>query len=255
MEIYSHFLQYFINLQYTLNSYIASTIRSLNNGDSLTTSLLIIGIAFIYGVVHAAGPGHGKTLVAFYFTSNKGSYKEAFKIGYLISIIHAISGLSVTFAIFFTLRAMFREKFDNISELTMQISSVMIMMIGIYLIYEAYKNRKAKEDIQIDRNKSEYAVALGAGIVPCPGVMSIVLFSILLKHYLLGVLAAIAMSIGMGLTISIAGILSIAVNKKAGSFLDKKGYILEMLGAVLIFILGLFLWFASNTHITQHKII
>jgi hypothetical protein len=80
-------------------------------------------------------------------------------------------------------------------------------------------------------------------------------FSILLKHYLLGVLSALAMSIGMGLTISIAGILSIAVNKKAGSFLDKKGYILEIIGAILIFCLGLFLWFASNSHLAQHKII
>lgn len=244
MEIYNQFLKYFITLQYEINSYISTTIRSLNDSNSLSTSILILGIAFLYGVIHAAGPGHGKTLVAFYFTSNKGSYKEAFKIGYLISIIHAISGLATTFAIFYTLKAMFREEFDNVSQITIQISGVMIMMIGLYLIYESYKERKLKEAKIEKKAKSKYAVALGAGIVPCPGVMSIVLFCILLKHYLLGVLSAIFMSIGMGLTISIAGILSIAVNKKAGSFLDKKGYILEMIGAFLIFGLGFLLYFS-----------
>jgi len=49
------------------------------------------------------------------------------------------------------------------------------------------------------------------------------------------------MSIGMGFTISIAGILSIALSKKGGNFLDSKGYILQMISGVLIVILGLFL--------------
>jgi len=49
------------------------------------------------------------------------------------------------------------------------------------------------------------------------------------------------MSIGMGLTISLAGILSIALSKKGGGFLEKKGYILQMLSGILIVILGIFL--------------
>ncbi len=58
---------------------------------------------------------------------------------------------------------------------------------------------------------------------------------------MLGVLAAITMSIGMGLTISLAGIFSIAINKKFGGLLGNKGYLLEMFGALIIFCLGLFL--------------
>ncbi len=84
-------------------------------------------------------------------------------------------------------------------------------------------------------------VAFSAGVVPCPGVMTIVLFCIILKQFILGILAAIAMSIGMGLTISFAGIFSIALNKKAGNFLKNKSYILEMLGGCLVFFLGLLL--------------
>ena len=100
--------------------------------------------------------------------------------------------------------------------------------------------------MKIQRSKkSELAVAFSAGIVPCPGVMTIVLFCIVLKQFVLGILAAIAMSIGMGLTISIAGILSIALNKKAGGFLNKKGYILEMMGAALVLMLGVFLLMAT----------
>jgi len=245
MELYNQILKQLISWQYSLNSFISTNIRSLNDENSLSVSLLILAIAFLYGLVHAAGPGHGKALVAFYFTSNKSDYKKAFKMGYMISIIHAISVLLLTFGIFFILKTMFRKNFDEFSGEAMQISAVMIILVAIYLILHAIKDRDAKEKNEKPSNKSEMAVAFSAGVVPCPGVMTIVLFCVVLGQYLLGILAAVAMSVGMGLTISLAGILSIALNKKAGGFLQTKAYVLEILGGVLILLLGLFLLSSS----------
>jgi len=249
MEFYQQILKQLVTLQYQLNSYISSTIRNLNDENNVASSLLIIGIAFLYGLIHAAGPGHGKALVAFYFVSNKADYKKAFKMGYLISLIHAVSALLFTFGIFYVLKTMFRKNFNELSYITMQLSACLIILVGLYLLWESYKNKKSKESINnIQSNKSELSIAFSAGIVPCPGVMTIVLFCIVLKQYFLGILAAIAMSIGMGFTISIAGILSILFSKNANNYLDKKGYILEILGAVLIILLGLFLLSATTHH-------
>jgi len=91
--------------------------------------------------------------VAFYFTSNKSDYKKAFKMGYMISIIHAISALIFTFGIFYILKTMFRKNFNDFSSITMQISVIMIMLVGLYLIYEAFINRKAKEEKIKKQNK------------------------------------------------------------------------------------------------------
>ncbi len=247
MELYNKLLHTLVGWQYELNSYISTTIRSLNDENSLGTSLLILGIAFLYGLIHAAGPGHGKALVALYFTSNKSDYKKAFKMGYMISIIHAISALIFTFGIFFILKTMFRKNFNEFSEIAMLISAVMITLVGLYLIYEAYSGRKHKEKKAKKSSKSEVAVAFSAGVVPCPGVMTIVLFCIVLNQFTLGILAAIAMSIGMGLTISLAGIFSIAFSRKAGGFLNEKTYILEMIGGLLVFSLGVFLLLATTS--------
>lgn len=248
LELYNQLLKQFVMFQYELNSYISTTIRELNNESSLTASLTVLAIAFLYGLVHAAGPGHGKALVAFYFTSqqSKGDYKKAFKMGYMISIFHAISALIFTFGIFYIFKTMFRKNFNEFSQIAMQISAVMITLVGLYLIWHAFKHKNEQEKKIKESNKSEVAVAFSAGVVPCPGVMTIVLFCIVLKQYLLGILAAIAMSIGMGLTISLAGIFSIALNKKAGVFLNSKGYILEILGGLLVFTLGMFLFISSN---------
>ena len=163
-------------------------------------------------------------------------------MGYLISIIHATSALIFTFGIFFIIKTMFRQNFNDFSHIAIQISSVMIMGIGLYLIYEAYKHRKEKEKAVKKVDKSLFLVAFSAGVVPCPGVMTIVLFCIVLKQFTLGILSAFAMSIGMGITISLAGIISIIVNNKTSNKMQSKRYILEIISAILIFSLGLFLF-------------
>jgi len=247
IELYNNFIQQLVLLQYQLNSYISNLIRSTNDDFTINNVFLILAISFLYGLIHAAGPGHGKALVAFYFTSSKElNYKKAFKIGYMISITHAISALILTFTIFYILKIMFRKNFNDFSLITIQISAIMIIIIGCYLIYEAYKNKYSKEHKISKSSKSEYYLSLTAGIVPCPGVMTIVLFCLILKQYTLAILAAITMSIGMGLTISIAGVLSILLNKKTTVVFNSKAYILELLGASMILLLGIFLLLSTH---------
>ena len=247
IELYNSFIKHITLWQYELNRTIATNIRDINDENYLYIYSLIIGIAFLYGLIHAAGPGHGKALVALYFSKGKGDYKEAFKLGYLISIIHAISAIVVTFSIFFVLKTMFRQNFNEFSNTAMMISSIMIILVGLYLIYSAIKEKyKPCHDDNIDSSngKSKYGIALGVGLVPCPGVMTIVLFCIMLKQFTLGILAAIAMSIGMGLTISVVGILSVLFANKTSNFVNKKAYILEAISGILIVILGIFLFLA-----------
>lgn len=241
-EIYGSFLKQITLWQYELNRTISSSIREINDENYLLVYATITGIAFLYGLIHAAGPGHGKALVAFYFAKGEEDYKSALKLGYLISIIHAISALVITFGIFFILKTMFRQDFNEFSITAMKISAVMIILIGCYIIFKAIKEKMGPAQKEnVDRTKSRYAVALSVGIVPCPGVMTIVLFCIILKQFALGVLAAIAMSIGMGITISSVGIMSVLFANKTSKFINTKGYLLEMLSGGLILILGIFL--------------
>jgi len=244
MNFFDEFIKQLILYQFELNSYLSLTIKSINDQNMFISWSIVLVISFLYGLVHAAGPGHGKALVAFYFSTSKHNYIHAFKLGYLISIIHAISALFLTFGIYFLITSMFRQNFDYYSKVTMQVSAVMIILVGFYIIISTYLSKKNKEQ-KIKRPRNKYLLALSIGIVPCPGVMTIVLFCIMLKQYLLGIIAAITMSIGMGFTISIVGILCITLNKKTNNILQNKSYILEVFGGFLILILGLFLLYIN----------
>ena len=247
MEYYSTILRILTTWQYQLNQFISHTIRSINDENSFMVSLTVIGIAFLYGLIHAAGPGHGKALVALYFgDGKKRDYKNALQMGYLISIIHTISALIVTFVLFYIIKTMFYQNFHNTYGQIIKITSVFMVLIGLYIIYEAFKDRKQQSNNTPKKDKSKLGVALSVGLVPCPGVMTIVLFSIMLKHYTLAILSAIAMSIGMGTTISVVGILSVMFSKKTNRFTNTKGYMLQMFSGVLIILLGAFLYSGSG---------
>ena len=239
-ELYANILKYLTLWQYELNKMVSSAIRDYSDNQSYYAIGVILTISFVYGLIHAAGPGHGKALVGAYFINNKGSYKKALKIGYMISIIHAISALILTFGIYFLIDGIFSRTFHDVSHIGMKVSSILVIFIGFYLIYEAYNDRDLIEQSQT-KQKSDIAVAISAGIVPCPGVMTITLFSISMGYYALGVASAIVMSIGMGLTISLAGILSVKLSKSGSSIINRYGYLIQHIGATMVIVLGVFL--------------
>jgi ABC-type nickel/cobalt efflux system permease component RcnA len=192
---------------------MSDSFDKLDSGDN-TMYLYILAVAFIYGLVHALGPGHGKMVIASYFLIKGAKTKEALKAGFLTSIIHTISALSVTMVLFSFFQNSITQYFQEINTSMYKVSAAFIILIALYLLYETIKDRNIKEQkVKEDKikDKNIFSIAFSIGIVPCPGVMTIVLFSMILGYYYLGVLSAVMMSIGMGITISFAAILSTRV--------------------------------------------
>jgi ABC-type nickel/cobalt efflux system permease component RcnA len=244
MDFYKSFLFEINKIQYMLNSKISLYFRELQQDNSISLSLMIIFIAFIYGTIHAMGPGHGKAIVSSYFLKSNKNYKSAFKMGYLISIIHAISAMSLTFIIYYLLHTVFSKTFNEATAIAMRVSAVMIIIVGIYLLYEAIYQKHGNCQME-KKSKNDFFVALSAGIVPCPGVMTVLFFSMALGKIIVGVLSAIAMSIGMGLTISLVATFVVSA-KKQGGFIKKNEYLFEYISAILIICLGCFLFFVNT---------
>lgn len=243
-ELYTALLRTITLWQYELNKLVSGNLKNLDSPEALTAALSVIGIAFFYGVIHAVGPGHGKALVGLYFLRKGGSYKEALKMGYLIAIVHALSALTLTMVIYYLINALFSKSFREFSGYSMIASAILIILVGCYLIYESWMHRNEKEQTKLS-NRSGYAVAFSAGIVPCPGVMTITLFALSMGHVVLGITSALVMSIGMGLTISLAGVASVAVQNKGKRFLGGYGWLLQLASALLVIILGIFLLLAN----------
>ena len=212
-EIKNTFLNTIISWQQEINLLITEAFDKLDGGDS-TMYLYILAVAFIYGLVHALGPGHGKMVIASYFLVKGAKTKEAIKAGFLTSLIHTLSALSITAILFIFFQNSITGYFQDINANMYKVSAIFIILIALYLLYETIKDRNIKEqEVKQSevKDRNIFSIAFSIGIVPCPGVMTIVLFSMILGYYYLGVASAIMMSIGMGITISLAAILTTKV--------------------------------------------
>ena len=213
---------YYINsYQQELNAKIAGLFRELGTG-SVESVVLILGLAFLYGVLHAAGPGHGKSIVASYFLSSKERVGRAVAMGYMIAAVHTVSALGITLVLYYTARRFLHREFLETSGQIMVFSGSLLIFLGFYMLYEAYTHRDKEEAENMEGSaKKRWAVAFAAGAVPCPGVMTVLLFSLMLGHLAVGIGAAVLMSIGMGMTISLAGILGVKTRSASTGLLPR----------------------------------
>src|SRR5438105_3061508 len=53
--------------QRELNRTMSRELRAVRDSGSRRALLIVTGVAFVYGVLHAAGPGHGKLVVSSFF--------------------------------------------------------------------------------------------------------------------------------------------------------------------------------------------
>lgn len=240
MGLYQDFLNFIVQTQQKLNIQISDYFDRLDAGESVVFFYILL-VSFIYGLVHALGPGHGKMVIASYFLAKEAKIKEAFKAGFLTSVIHTLSALVITGVLYLFFQSAVTKYFQDINANMYKISAIFIIFIACYLLYEAFKDRNEEEKMENIKSKNLLAVSLSIGIVPCPGVMTISLFAMILGYINLGIMSAITMSIGMGITISLAAI--VATQVKNSRFKNYRLYmnILTYGAIVMLFCLGLFL--------------
>ena len=90
---WTQFNSWIVNKQRQLHKELSTGIRQLKNGDTWVAIWSLAFISFIYGVVHAIGPGHGKAVITSYVFANERTLKRGIWLAVLSSIMQAITAV------------------------------------------------------------------------------------------------------------------------------------------------------------------
>ena len=246
----------------------------IENGDKIALVFLLMA-SFIYGVVHALGPGHGKALAFSYFSSQKSSYFEAFIISLFTAFVHIIGALIIVLISVLILQSVLNNFIENSVTYITALSAVIIMFLALYILYKKVKKKSCscvscsvelkstKFDIkpqnqnfvkltqnkpillQKRSKKQDLIFVLTAGIVPCPGTVLLFVYAFLLKTYFAVFLASISISLGMAVVIFASSFLGVSIHKMSSKS-SKIINILEVLAPIFMFILALLLLLSSK---------
>ena len=63
--------------------------------EPVTASLTLVGLSFLYGIFHAAGPGHGKVVISTYLLSTGDQLRRGVMLSFSSSLLQGITAISV----------------------------------------------------------------------------------------------------------------------------------------------------------------
>lgn len=199
-------------VQKELRATVAGMVRGFKESGSLVSLLLIAGGSFLYGVIHAVGPGHGKTIVMSYLMyEKKPRLFRGILAGFIIAFGEAVSAIIIVYLVYFLALGRLTSSFLQTESRIRTIAYIAILLLGIVLfVYRLIKYRAGGETEPDSENKSRgLAVAVLLGLIPCPGVMLLLIFMLAARLPVHGVLFALCMAFGMALTISGFGVMTV----------------------------------------------
>ena len=118
----------------------------------------LVGVSFLYGIFHAAGPGHGKAVISAYMIANETELRRGVLISFMSAFLQGATAFLVTGAGFLVLRGTVFTMNDATKWLEVA-SFAAIMVFGLYLLYR--KTRGLLRRPVLDFAPPELALAVG----------------------------------------------------------------------------------------------
>jgi ABC-type nickel/cobalt efflux system permease component RcnA len=215
-------------------------------GRSPGAFLAALLAAFLYGMLHALGPGHRKTVVFSIFVARDAPWWEPALTGTALAVLHAGASIALMLALRGAVGAMSAK--TGVAAIWMEGSAyTLLLLMSVFLLA-----RSIAGVISIKKPAENRAMEMGTllltGIYPCPGAILVLSLSLGLGLLGLGVLAVVSMSLGMSVPIVASaylawagrlGLFSWAKRNKAG--LGRLSAIMEIAGFLVLLAFSVFI--------------
>ena len=223
---------------------MSKSLRGIRREGSLAAAWTLMALSFGYGVLHAAGPGHGKAVISAWLLATESELKRGVLIAFLSSIVQALAAIAIVSAALFVFSGAIAATRSTAGVLE-SASFAMIGAMGLYLIWTAFRpyvhapataavaagghghDHHGHDDHHDHANcghahvpeakdvRGDWSIAkaltmsFAIGIRPCTGAILVLLAAYPLGLYWAGVASAFAMAAGTFLTVAIIAALTV----------------------------------------------
>ena len=122
-----------LRTQQSLQAELVTGVKNLKAGNALAGAVLLAAMSFIYGVVHAVGPGHGKTIISSYVVANEETVRRGVIISFIAAALQALSAIALVGILAFALNAS-GLKINAWANQLETVSYALIALVGAWLL-------------------------------------------------------------------------------------------------------------------------
>ena len=240
-----------------------------------TAFWLLGGLSFLYGVFHAAGPGHGKVVISSYMLANETQLRRGIRLSIISALVQSVVAIVLVLVAAGVL-GMTSLAMGNAANWIGIGSYALIALLGLWLVVrkllgQGHDHGHDHHHGHVHDHHCEHghahivapqatgggwreqlAVVLAVGLRPCSGALVVMVFALSQGVLPAGIAAVFLM--GVGTAITVAALASIAVGAKelARKLGGKENALMagivwwvELLGAVAVLGFGVVLLLAS----------
>lgn len=240
------------------------------------------GLSFLYGVFHAAGPGHGKVVISSYVMASERQLRRGIVLSVAAALLQALVAIVFVLVAALVLRATSIAMSEAANWIAVG-SYALVALLGAWLIARKlfgwghahdhhgcschghgpshdhsdhgsgeHMHHAVPPTVTGGSWREQLGVVLAVGLRPCSGALVVLVFALSQGLLLAGIVAVLLM--GVGTAITVAALASLAVfAKDLTRRIGGKGSVLagnlvwwfELFGAVLVFAFGMVLLMAS----------
>ncbi len=235
-----------------------SALRATKDGGG---AWALLSVAFLYGVFHAAGPGHGKAVVSSYVFANEQTVRRGVGVAVSAAVLQALVAIALVVPAVLIFGATAKQINSGVAWIEIACFSA-ILLLGLVLTYRKYKAFRAAlnpppvhlhdetcghgltyqstgpahqhgphcnhvhlpdaQSISGSQTWKELAaVTIAAGSRPCSGALILLAFSISVGALGIGIIAVFAMAAGTAITTSAFAVGALAAKNLTTRIADK----------------------------------
>jgi nickel/cobalt exporter len=258
-------------LQRQLHQELAAAITAVHTRGPIAAWSLAV-LSFVYGFVHAAGPGHGKLVISTYVLTQEARLRRAIVLSVTSSIAQGITAILAVEATVDLLGLPLRNT-QRVETGLETVSCALIVLVGATLAaasgrraWMRYRKRgeghpdhdSSPRDLETSLSlRSLIGIVGSIGVRPCSGAMLVLLVAYALHQRSTGIGVVFAMSLGTAITVSALALLCVHARtwmlwmaaatshraRRREMAIDAVG----MIGGVLVFAFGALLLEAAMT--------
>jgi ABC-type nickel/cobalt efflux system permease component RcnA len=231
---------------------MSAALKDMRGPSQWAAAWSLMAMSFAYGVLHAAGPGHGKAVVSAWLLANEREVKRGILIACLSAVFQALTAIVLVSVLLMTVQAAGATA-KGLAGTLESASYALIALLGLYVIAQAFRTAPAAFAMQpaghahhhqqqqhVHHDEAHAGCACGhshmpearavagdwslakavslafaVGLRPCTGAILALLFSSAIGLYWAGIASTFAMALGTAMTVSAIAVLAVSSRRLA----------------------------------------
>ncbi|MGZ0749795.1 nickel/cobalt transporter [Kluyvera sichuanensis] len=216
--------------QRDVNQQMSGLLQAVAENPTQAGGALLL-FSFVYGVLHALGPGHGKVVITTWLATHPSKLKSSIGLTLTASLLQGLVAIGLVVVVLTLLRLPARQL--HLSSFWLEKGSyALVGVLGLLLCWRALKklrmllrkptftaftphhvhdqhcgcgHQHMPDPKRLERDedwRARLMIILSMGMRPCSGAIMVLLFSKVIGVFGWGVASALAMAAGTSLTIS-----------------------------------------------------